>query len=104
VFGGLRVKEKTGKNKSLSDMWTFSSTLGSPLNNVGDHEGDHVGTQNENKIVAFDPSFIPVEIWCSILSYLIDSGRSIAAASVVSKQFFNIIKYVSYYFVIKVIL
>lgn len=39
----------------------------------------------------FDPTTVPIEIWCTVLSYLAGSGKSVSSASVVSKQFLNIV-------------
>jgi GTPase KRas protein len=75
IHGGLGLKEGSDKAANLNDMWIYSD------------DAPTVPAEN----IVLDPSYIPVEIWSLALSYLEASGESISSASVVSKQFYNII-------------
>jgi hypothetical protein len=48
-----------------------------------------VDVRQEN--VKLDPSTIPTEIWNTILTHLADKLKSVVSASMVSKQFYNIV-------------
>jgi GTPase KRas protein len=48
-----------------------------------------VDVRQEN--IKLDPSYIPTEIWNTILTHLADSAKSVVSASMVSKQFYNLV-------------
>jgi hypothetical protein len=75
LFGGLGIKERSDKAVNLNDMWIYSDEV--------------VDVRQEN--IKLDPSYIPTEIWNTILTHLADSAKNVVSASMVSKQFCNIV-------------